>query len=68
MLGEAVVEVLGEALLEPVWSVADGVLLIEPVELLCGVVPVVLVLPTWFWSLGCVVVVVVVVWLPLGLV
>jgi len=57
-------DALGEAE-APLWSVDDELLFIEPVALLWPVVPVELVVPTWFWSLGVVVVVVVVV-LPLG--
>lgn len=51
----------------PLWSVELGVELIEPVALLWPLVPVELVVPTWLWSDG-VVVVVVVVWLPSGFV
>lgn len=55
--------VLGVAADEPLWSVADELLFIEPVALLWLLVPVELVVPTWFWSLGVVVLVDV---LPLG--
>ena len=51
---------LGVAAEEPLWSVAAVPLFIDPVALLFGLVPVELVVPTWFWSLGVVVVVVVV--------
>ena len=57
---------LGVAADEPLWSVADELLFIEPVALLWLLVPVELVVPTWFWSLGVVVVVVVVLVVPLG--
>ncbi len=56
-----VAELLGVVADELLWSVELGVLLMEPVALLFPEVPVVLVLPTWLWSEGVVVVVVVVV-------
>lgn len=65
--GVVALGVVGVALGEAFWSVDEVPLFIEPVALLCPLVPVELVVPTWFWLEG-LVVVVVVVWLPSGLV